>query len=98
MFNYGSEETNNKFYGQPSPPEYPTSKIQDFKIALIVGETDLLATPEDASQIRSILESQNSLTKYVLTPHGHMGLLSPAKGDEKHLTVMIALLNEHNDI
>ena len=63
-----------------------------------MGETDLLATPEDAEQIKTLLESQNSLTKYVLTPHGHMGLLSPAKGHQEHVTEMIELLNEHNDM
>lgn len=97
MFDYGSEGANNQYYGQPTPPEYPTSKIEGFKIVLIVGDTDLLATPEDAEEIKTLLEGQNSLLKHVLTPHGHMGLLSPAKGHEEHVTEMIELLNEHND-
>ena len=65
---------------------------------LIVGETDLLATPEDAEVLKTLLESQNSLTKHVLTPLGHMGLLSPAKGHKQHLGEMLDLLNEHNDL
>ena len=46
MFDYGDEK-NVKIYGQHTPREIDLAKIREVKIALIVGEQDLLANPKD---------------------------------------------------
>lgn len=46
-FDYKTPELNQKKYGQDTPPFYEWEKISGFKIALICGKSDLLASPKD---------------------------------------------------
>lgn len=46
MYDYESEEKNKKMYGgSATPPLYPKDRLRDFKIVMVCGKTDRLATP-----------------------------------------------------
>ena len=55
LFDYGSKEENLRRYGQETPPFYNFDNLKNFKIAMYVGETDLLAVPEDYHRLKDKL-------------------------------------------
>ena len=55
-YDYESEELNLKAYGQTEPPHYEVKKINGFKISLICGSGDLLASPPDYYWLYDVLE------------------------------------------
>lgn len=85
MYDYESEEKNKKMYGgSATPPLYPKDRLRDFKIVMVCGKTDRLATPKDYYYLKGLLESQNCLAAFKETELGHIGLLNPIKEKEEH--------------
>ena len=69
---------NLKRYGQEEAPAYNWENISGFKITLIVGKTDLLASPLDTTKVKEVFtEKGASSMNFHEFPHGHMGLLYP---------------------
>ena len=60
-FDYGSVAENIKFYGQPTPPEYPVSALK-VPTALFYSDNDWLATPKDVARMYFSLASNFSFT------------------------------------
>ncbi|KAK2979034.1 hypothetical protein RJ640_013668 [Escallonia rubra] len=55
MYDYGSEDENNKHYGQPTPPEYNMTSIpNDIPLFLGYGGQDLLS---DVKDVQTLLDS-----------------------------------------
>jgi hypothetical protein len=79
MFDYGTPEANMEKYGQESPPFYNFDNLKDHKIAMFVGDSDLLAVPEDYNRLRDKLKELGCLIYFKETVHGHLGILSPVK-------------------
>lgn len=63
-----------KKYGTPTPPDIKIQNIHDFPIAMIVGQTDELATVTDAQWIIKNL-GDDSLRLYREVPGGHLSFL-----------------------
>jgi hypothetical protein len=58
MYDYENEEKNKKMYGGSiTPPLYPKERLRDFKIVMICGQTDRLATPKDYLYLKDLLKS-----------------------------------------
>ena len=90
MYDYENEEKNMKMYGgSTTPPLYPKERLRDFKIVMLCGKTDRLATPKDYLYLKKLLESQNCLAAFKETELGHIGLLNPIKEKEEHLLWLI---------
>ncbi|KZV48663.1 triacylglycerol lipase 2-like [Dorcoceras hygrometricum] len=52
MYDYGSEDENNKHYGQPTPPEYNMSQIPtDIPLLLAYGGKDLISDVKDVQTL-----------------------------------------------
>lgn len=75
-YDFENDEENLKAYGQPSPPHYNINNISGFKIILICGTQDLLASPTDYTWLAQELSKRNNVdfTEYDL---GHLGLMMP---------------------
>ena len=77
-YDFGSAELNQKKYGEDTPPLYDWKAISGFKIALICGTGDLLASPKDYKQINdAFVESGLNEVYYHEYPQGHLGLVCP---------------------
>ncbi|XP_073025265.1 triacylglycerol lipase 2-like [Primulina eburnea] len=52
MYDYGSEDANNKHYGQPTPPEYNMTQIpNDMPLLLSYGGKDLISDVKDVQTL-----------------------------------------------
>ena len=60
MYDYGSEDENNKYYGQPMPPAYNMAGIpNDLPLFLSYGGQDLLSDVEDVHTLLDTLKDHN---------------------------------------
>ena len=60
-YDYGSAEENIKAYGQETPPIYNTSNISGFKITLVCGKTDHMASKPDYDWVAELLKPNNEI-------------------------------------
>ena len=77
-FTYDYVKDNLEAYGQGTekPPLYNTDNIAGFKISLVCGKGDLLASKMDYDYVRELLSVNNEVV-YQEFEEGHMGLLFP---------------------
>lgn len=80
MYDYGSDDDNNKHYGQPTPPEYIMSSIPNqLPLFLSYGGKDLLS---DSDDVKTLLDS--------LSGHNQDKLVVDYRDDYAHLDFVYA--------
>ena len=91
-WDYESKEENIKHYGQPTPPAYDLSLL-DFPLAILSGQQDQMADPEDVKWTVS------QLAKTTIFDHeyylGHMSF-AIAKDMSWFDVDVLAILNHYN--
>lgn len=75
-YNYESSRKNIAKYGQAEPPFFDTQNIRGFKITLVCGKGDLLASPQDYTYLKDILAPMNDLNFFEYD-EGHLAILMP---------------------
>ena len=69
-------------YGQENPPDYPLENIKGFKLLLVGGKNDLLASPADYYWLMEQLKG-NEDTTLIELELGHTSLVTPV--DKSHI-------------
>ena len=65
-------------YGQDTPPDYPLETICGFKLLLVGGKNDLLASPADYHWLMGQLKGNEDTTLMELEL-GHTSLVTPVE-------------------
>ena len=63
-------------YNSEIPPLYPLENIQGFKITLVCGKGDLLASKPDYDWLHELLKDSNEV-RFMEFDEGHQGLIFP---------------------
>lgn len=81
-FRFDTPEENMAAYGQENPPDYPLENIKGFKLLLVGGKNDLLASPADYYWLMEQLKG-NEDTTLIELELGHTSLVTPV--DKAHI-------------
>jgi hypothetical protein len=73
----GSDLLNFRKYGTSTVPHYDLKKINNFKISLICGKTDLLSSPGDYNWLNEELIEYGNQMNFQEYECGHIGLILP---------------------
>ena len=94
MFRHPTPEENMKAYGQAEPPEYELHNIEGFKLRLITGTKDLMASPDDYNWLKEQLCIRNEDTEMWEYELGHSSLVTPV--DKTHIIRILDGIKELN--
>lgn len=75
-YDHGSPEANLAKHGSETPPLYNLDNISGFKITLVCGKGDHMASPGDYNWLRARLAPKNDLSFFEYE-EGHTALLMP---------------------
>jgi len=94
-FDYGSADENTKYYGQRSPPDYDTSKMQ-VPVGLYWGQEDWLADPTDVESAMPLF--RNVIANVFLTDFNHLDFIWGLRAaPEVYHPIMNSILDDWKD-
>ena len=66
------------------PPFYKLENIKGFKISLVCGKGDMLASPDDYKAVRDMLVKNGNEVEFKEYNLGHVGLVIPKDKTSTH--------------
>jgi len=68
-YDYGVH--NKRVYGQETPPEYNLDNIKNFRICILIGHSDKLATIQTSRELKENLQEKNEVNYHEYDGMGH---------------------------